>query len=304
MHHKGVSLERSLLSAFKDNTPNVGLFFFKFVPKVSKDEGAREGAKEQYLRQFINERSNPNTQYIRHRMRILEKYSDFTVEMHNTTRFLCGVGYAGILDWGLSFDWTTGLPYLPGSSFKGVLLSFLEFCAGKRNGDEFKDSPTPVEKWTDWMESKIEYEEDGSVKIDWWTKDEIVRVFGYQSNGNDSAGSEGIGQAAFLDVYPVEFNGFDIDVITPHFTKYYENSMKYPANPMKYPPADVYSPVPTFFLAIKPGSNYRFCIKILNSNGVDPDKIKRLIIETGNNYGFGAKTSSGYGFFGRIKDDE
>lgn len=274
MHHQN-NLHKKFIAY-----PNLGLFYFKFTPKFSKDDTE---AKKRYLADF--NQLNYSSGKLEKRIDILKNFagSENSILMKNESRFLCGVGYVNNVEWGLSFDWTTGIPYLPGSSFKGALLSYLEFR---------RDDPEPVECWND---NDFVEMEDGQQ----WDKKTILEVFGSQEtldrDNKCLTKEKKVGSVIFLDVYPQNFKGFEVDVITPHYTKYYEN-------PQEYPPADIYNPVPTHFLTIKPGSKFLFMFKFRNNgNQTLGEKIKSLIVETGENYGFGAKTSSGYGYFKRTQ---
>jgi len=224
------------------------------------------------------------------------------------SNFFVGSGYINTTEWGLSFDWTSGLPYMPGSSLKGALLAYLEFLAEgtvvqdwkpktKDEKDNIKGkSPEELLKMNDsekgfWYAVKLNdnvKDKDDNEYEDIWTKDDIIKVFGPQGNISDDETSRG--GVAFFDVLPIDFKGFELEVITPHYGEYYSSNGE-------KPPADIYSPVPNHFLTIKAGSTFQFAFKILDDNGISVEKITNLIKEAGKYWGFGAKTSSGYGMF-------
>jgi CRISPR/Cas system CMR subunit Cmr4 (Cas7 group RAMP superfamily) len=64
------------------------------------------------------------------------------------------------------------------------------------------------------------------------------------------------------------------------------------------------SPVPIHFLTIKPGSRFVFLFtsrkKQAHRQMDTINRLKNLICAAGKNYGFGAKTASGYGYFSDI----
>ena len=261
------------------NNPNLGLLYYKFTPAIKKDNASRRRGmtKQEFLYQFCN--LEPDKNIIDKRLSIINKYADRNLVMQNTSRFLCGIGYTSTLEWGLGFDWTSGMPYLPGSSFKGVLLSYLEFLQGNE---------VESESWTD-VKTMAEI---------LWTRENIFEIFGPQ--GKDIQNPH-CGKVVFLDVYPINFNGFDVDIITPHYKKYYED------NQHRIPPDDTENPTPIPFLTLRPDSQFLFSYKIRGN--IDErqknELIKRmnnLIVEAGDNYGFGAKTTTGYGYFKFIKE--
>ena len=263
---------------------NLGLLFYKyasfyydFKPNIYKDyilqlTGNAKEWKKTFLQRFVNLSSHASFTKLNKRIQVLKGFAGAAgfVNMQTQSRFLCGVGYQSGLEWGFNFDWTTGVPYLPGSSFKGALLSFLEFCQSKGK---------PLEKWG---EEEIEV---FGVK---WKKQQVKDIFGSQGEKEEKQA----GNVIFFDVYPENFkDGFEIDVITPHYKEYY-------SSPEKYPPADIYNPTPLHFLTVKPGVSFVFMFKFRK----EEDKYLRtklinLIKECGKNYGFGAKTATGYGYF-------
>jgi len=159
----------------------------------------------------------------------------------------------------------------------------LEALAASQEGEITR----PVEWWDD----------PGSVRLkcgDEWTRNEIDQVFGFQQSrdakGNlqSSADHEHQGSVVFLDAYPIGKVELERDVITPHYTPYYLKGE---------PPADIYSPIPTFFLTVAKSLDFEFYYKVLSEEHINRTKIERLIREAGIVFGFGARTSSGYGRF-------
>lgn len=251
--------------------PNLSLMYYKYTPDFINSP--LKDPKLDFLLKFSHQKINQAL--INNRIHIIEKLTTNAVKMRNTSRFMCGTGYSGTVEWGLNFDWTSGAPCLPGSSFKGALLSYLEFAKGE-----------VVQKW--------DSEPVGLTNGTSWDKNDVYNVFGPQAQDDDPD----IGGVIFFDVYPSHFNGFDVDVITPHYGKYYRSS---PENPE--PPSDTENPIPIPFLAVRAGATFNFAFKVRDSAKVNPDlcdKLKKLIVETGQNFGFGAKTSSGYGYFEKV----
>lgn len=96
------------------------------------------------------------------------------------------------------------------------------------------------------------------------------------------------GGVVFLDALPCAPPKLEIDVMTPHHTEYYENKPEYKDAP------DVENPVPVFFMATPKDTMFLFAFVAKN-----PDLLE-LVEEDWRNAceeGFGAKVSSGYGWF-------
>ena len=105
------------------------------------------------------------------RIEILKKFCNNNyIELESTTPLIIGAGYVNAEESGFYFDRTLGLPYLPGSSVKGTLLSFVE---------ENAISPGPVEGWNRDNYSLID-------PGDRWEKKDIIHVFGSQSSLTES----------------------------------------------------------------------------------------------------------------------
>ena len=273
------------------NNFNAGLLYFKYTPLFENKDvqlqshlfwnipGERNNyrciKKEEFLKKFENTQGTSTVlkARIKEMKNFVGSYGGYVV-MENVSRFVCGIGYKGTLEWGFLFDWTTGMPFLPGSSFKGALLSYLEIL---------EEQNRPVQEWPD-KSHDVETDAGGN-----WSKEEIFHLFGPQGDKNHPVNKAHVGSVIFLNVFPEDFKGFEIDIITPHYKPYYTDNK---------PPADIYNPVPIPFLTIKPGARFVFMFRFRKK--VNPsmiDKVKVLIQETGQNHGFGAKTATGYGYF-------
>ncbi len=272
------------LDAIKRDGFNLGLLYFKYTPylkefdlelklqnvwksNASSDERI---SKFKFLTKLQKVATSVNLSMLQSRIRELKGFANGNVvEMENQSRFLCGIGYQSSLEWGFQFDWPTGVPYLPGSSFKGAKVSYLEFC---------HENLRPLENWS---ENEFVTLENG----DKWSREDIIKVFCSQGGSESSTG-----EFIFFNVYPENFR-FEVDVITPHYKKYYDSNGS-------IPPADIYNPVPIYFLTIAPGSKFLFMFRFRSGQDARfAEMVIKLIKETGTNFGFGAKTASGYGYF-------
>lgn len=98
------------------------------------------------------------------------------------------------------------------------------------------------------------------------------------------------GNVIFLDALPVpdKNNHLRMDVMTPHHTNYYEQRKNYKDAP------DVENPVPVHFITVPEGTEFMF-----GFISKSPDLFKGVEkhFEAACFAGFGAKTTSGYGWF-------
>lgn len=96
------------------------------------------------------------------------------------------------------------------------------------------------------------------------------------------------GSAIFLDVIPIDKITLAIEYQTPHFQKYYMDNKV---------PNDIYNPIPLSFLTVSSGK-FRVDIILNNENYFELEKTLKIHLkEFLENYGLGAKSSSGYGRF-------
>ena len=110
------------------------------------------------------------------------------------------------------------------------------------------------------------------------------------------------GTIAFLPAHPNADPGLELDVVTPHHTKYYES---------KDPNAvatDTEDPIPVFFPAVKPqGNDDHFTFPLIPLRlGLEADltHAKTWLGHGLEIFGLGAKTAAGYGWFDASETSE
>lgn len=116
---------------------------------------------------------------------------------------------------------------------------------------------------------------------------QVLELFG---EGGDK-GHAGI--VDFLDGIPLEAACLEREVMSPHHPKYYQGE-----SPI---PHDCEDPVPLPFLRIAPGSQFEIAL-VLRDRRAPREHLQRALeyLEKGlQEWGLGAKTSSGYGVFGK-----
>lgn len=101
----------------------------------------------------------------------------------------------------------------------------------------------------------------------------FLSIFGSQSQK---------GSLIVFDAFPEKFEGFDIDIMNPHYPNYYQGTE---------PPADWQNPKPIQFLAVPAGTKFNFYF-------INPyEKLETDLKNALSILGIGAKTSLEYGVF-------
>jgi len=238
----------------------------------------------------------------------IDSYRQFIPEIANTNAsfqltttypgLLIGSGYnhllpdlEGQLSLGFYFDYTTGLPCLPGSSIKGVLRHACEAVNGhyvasllediKENGEE--DIKIAATKYLEKQETDLHIKGQNKTSLF------VTQVF--EGKKEVSGELENIApnlRDIFFDAFPVEVNNkqqqlLGDDFITPH----------HPDDPVT---GQFKNPIPICFLKIMPKVVFQFNFK-LGDEGMDKALKKELFRQIILDQGIGAKTNVGYGNF-------
>jgi CRISPR-associated protein Cmr6 len=177
------------------------------------------------------------------------------VELTSQARLVIGLGLPSPLETGFLFDRLTGCPYLPGSSVKGLLRATARLVQhGEIAGDK-----------------------------DFWEKN-LDRIFGPEINPDSPPRT---GEAIFYDAFPARWPVLEVDVLTPHYGKYYREDVA---------PGDWDNPVPVAFLAIAAGTPFHFYIQAESEDSAQLADVLSIGLDW---LGIGAKKSAGYGVFGK-----
>jgi CRISPR-associated protein Cmr6 len=188
--------------------------------------------------------------------------------------FSTGLGLEHPLENGFAFLSPYGLPYLPGSSVKGVLRKALRDLAG---------------------------EEDG------WDETAIVALFGSEPADRDTSDDAlQRGALAFWDVMPdIAGGALAVDIMTPHQAHYYQGKKKVNET-AKQSPHESGEPTPIHFLTVPPDSGFAFHVRCdlavlartapaLCEQGRWQALLDKAFRHAFDWLGFGAKTAVGYG---------
>ncbi|NLY39814.1 MAG: type III-B CRISPR module RAMP protein Cmr6 [Firmicutes bacterium] len=176
-------------------------------------------------------------------------------------RFATGLGLNHPIENGMAWHHTLGVPYLPGSSLKGLIRA--------------------------WVEQWLEH-----------SKDDINRIFGSQETGSNNE-PIGVGSVIFFDALPVAPVRLTVDVMTPHYQKYYSGNEA---------PGDWQDPNPIPFLTVADQQVFLFAVAPRKREAVenqsDLEKVLQWLDQALENIGAGAKTAVGYGRFERCEQEE
>jgi len=305
------------------NTANAGWTFYKYYyqPDVS---GGGLGRKIDYLA-ANNDKANESIFQIRNKLlvELIIPKGQEQLLIPNSRQFnlftnypglLIGSGYnhgtnkQGEIKLGFLFDHTTGLPYIPGSSVKGLLRSVFPGKDKEREqAAQQKDKNDLADIYKNYYKDNLSY--IGSLLTELninLTEAQIIQLEYEMFEGIKEVGLEELGKIQTIlskrktpiskrDVFhdaiivgPTEKPFLGGDFITPH------------KDPLK-------NPIPISFIKVIP--NIQFCFQFKLSDGVisasQKEQLFRKIILT---IGAGAKTNVGYGQFveeeNRVKTTE
>ena len=188
----------------------------------------------------------------------------FSFKAKSTSPFITGLGSGHPTETGMILDRNIGVPYISASSIKGVLRLACALNLAEKN---------------------IEYRQKGAVPDN---DETLVKYFGSMEQDEKN---QKRGQLMFLDSYPEKTPTLKVDILNPHFSKYYSGENKQPV--------ETETPVPVKFLAVKEGATFVFrCAFIpLQDETCNKEEIEAMFKTAFEKIGFGGKTSIGYGRF-------
>lgn len=247
---------------------NLGLYFNRYAHLLDEkdDKGASQTAFLNALCGGLDDDALELYRCALTRWRqVAEQDSDTEVfEMETVSPLLCGMGNRNALEIGATFMHPYGMPYIPGSSIKGVASSYAERVGGdtwrKANAEKCDGGDASVTLFGG-VQRKQSFAAAVDVLDAWWVPDDQGR------------------------------NPFALDILTPHYKNYYAGKDE--------PPDGTDSPNPVTFLVIKPGEKFLFAVR-----GQTPLRrlAKTLIRQAFETDGAGGKTRSGYGRLADILD--
>lgn len=281
--HKGITRETLQDFAFTSLVAqgHAGLLFDKFFQQWAWDEGNEcikirepqkskdkddKGGKAKWLGYFVKEgigKPEQLNEALARRTRLINSRSGEQGNFTTEGRFVAGMGRAHPVENGFAWHPTLGVPYLPGSSVKGLVRSWLE---------------------GGWGDSAVITEDD---------RKNFHRVFGSDfARESEFQGKFGhhdtqVGSVLFLDALPTVPIRLEVDIMTPHYGPYYSG---------KEAPGDWHNPVPVLFLTVAPGQTFQFAVLPRTVNDqADAKQALHWLESALRHLGAGGKTNSGYG---------
>jgi CRISPR-associated protein Cmr6 len=298
----------------RNKCDNLALLFNKLLPFSFKNSNSLKAGnfkKKEVFDNFLENLRIQNQKEIDELFKSLEVELCFTIT--TAYRLAIGMGYPSLVENGLLFHHTYGIPYIPGETLKGLargvfLLSVYEAI---KEGREFKERLSEEEKKEEKRRrgpmSIIEsafLSEDGDSEAFVKSLENLPVLFEedikiekpYEFYGKVFGTQKKRGEVIFFDAFPVGFNPqnhFKIDIMNPHYSEYYGEKGK-------KPPADWYNPVPIHFLTVSEGVKFKVCLAHAPLSEEDEsllEKVKVLLKVGLENFGVGGKKRKGYGWF-------
>ncbi|MGC8656607.1 MAG: type III-B CRISPR module RAMP protein Cmr6 [Thermoplasmata archaeon] len=256
----------SSIPPFQPDKTNAGLWYNKFFgieldkDEQTKDKDTEDNYKTKKIKEFSNKPIGSDElikELVSRQKEIIKSMHGHYMLFKNTSKFLTGVGNSHPTEIGFTWHHTLGVPYLPGSSIKGLVRSYCE-----------------------------------NQNIN---KEDIKRIFGSMNKNNEDDvqkenNENSVGSVIFLDALPYKHVKLAGDIMTPHYNDYYQNAETPGDWIMPIPiPFLVVEKDQEFLFGIIPRSP--------KTDKNDIDLAKEWLEKALKTLGAGAKTSVGYGIF-------
>lgn len=226
-------------------------------------------------------------------------------EARSLGRLVIGLGRESVLETSLTLQFITGLPIIPGSALKGLCRHYALFTIAAAMGIKPLSSSqlhdrkeaTPLQN-LDVALAAVEWSSDLKAELESRNQVEAAEYFRAIFGSTDNGGAC-IFYDAVVSALPVSGTLFEVDVMTPHFVKYYNSAN---AGKTIEPPSDDDSPNPINFLTVAAGTHFAFAVGL--RRGFDPllaEKAATWLKAALWEMGIGAKTAVGYGVFEKAK---
>lgn len=252
---------------------HTGLWFERFFNQYSDDYAVEDNAKSNFignLAGYCGDAAKLAQAYLR-QAALVEVCGGTSVTLQSDWHFVTGLGSPHPVENSLLFHPTLAVPYLPGSSVKGLVRAWLE--------QQFADQPA----------SGL-----------------FHRLFGSENKDPDQCKADSqAGEVIFFDALPIKPVELVLDTMTPHMGGWYEKGGTADASKAANQPADWHDPIPVPFLVAKevvlqfgfaprkPSADSQLLLKI----------VSKALHDALSYAGAGAKTAAGYGSFSAINED-
>ncbi len=323
---------------------NLSLILSRYVPQEVidnrdvPDERRRKWRDkwfQELLSQFEIAERNGNREWVRLWQ---AQYVRWQAQTEGTERFrgtalsrmILGLGSESVLETGITVQYITGLPIIPGSSLKGLARAYALYTIAEKLGMPAHLQQFALRELGDWIAAengearekaqegfvkavephevkdakdpfKQAVKNDGSVDVPTMfallsAEDELgltVQAFRAVFGSNDKAGMCIFHHAVVADL-PFGTRLYDVDVMTPHFGRYYKSIAS--GNLSK--PDDADDPNPVLFLTTGQGITWHFAIGLRRGGVPAASDFAKTWLKGGlTELGVGGKTAAGYGVF-------
>ena len=261
----------------KNPSGNCGLWFERFYDRYKYDFSETkesDASFSDWLKDFdhVSGYSELLDSVIQRQSHLVNSLGGASAIFKTDWHFVTGMGNPHPLENGFNWHPVLGVPYLSGSSIKGLVRSWVESW-------QFEDGPI---------------QEKAKRLLDW-----------FGSVSKNSVTEPETGKVMFFDAIPFKPVRLSSDIMTPHMGKWYADGGKFEelgsADKPDVIPGDWHSPKPIHFLAAKePVFLFSFAVRNeLFADEVDLDEVMQCLTDALEWLGVGAKTAVGYGQFYR-----
>ncbi len=220
--------------------------------------------------------------------------------LHANSRLAIGLGTASVYETGMLLHAVYGFPYIPASSVKGVVRSYII-------SEVFENDEVTALKDQTFCDI---FGCSGEGKIEVANFKSHYKIAAEETKAKDNGDRQG--NVVFFEAFPTDSVKVKIDVMTPHYGDYYGDKVDEKTK-LPIPPADYLSPNPITFLTVE-GTKFTFHFGLLlgeenilvrfKDKDVGNKEEKQPILSLVNHWltqaltqhGIGAKTAVGYGY--------
>ena len=294
------------LEANKNAPANFGLVFNKWLvftedrgivkPVVSQNKQPlidSYGKSSKQAEEILKQRHLQQAEYCR----AMEQagWRSFIVHARLTSSFVSGLGMTHPTETGMVLDHTSGLPYIPAASQKGVLRMAHIINTLLDDAGNWKELDA---LFAQGIVQEVKNKKTDEIETCWEEDDASKTLFGFSGKQDSLAG-----QLVVLDAYPLSPPTLGEEILNPHFMKYYSGERG---------PTEDQSPIPVKFLVVKSGADFVFRLLLRRpldkTQKNDQEKLAGLIEQNLHRAisaeGMGAKTALGFGRFVVIATNE
>lgn len=299
-------ISRELANAFDANKPiNFSLYFNKMLECSDNFTYDEQYGPYRQHNQFYEKSRNTIENVLKKRHIYQSSYCkamelagwrSFIVHARLVTPFVSGLGMIHPTETGLVLDHTSGVPYIPASSQKGMLRLAHLINSLRADDGNWKELNELLEQGVVWEDKD---DSTGKIKGILWQEDDVSKtIFGFSEKKDALAG-----QLVVLDAYPLTPPELGEEILNPHFMKYYGGEQG---------PTEDQNPIPVKFLVVKPEAEFVFRLLLRLPFKKSPEKdqekvfdaIKKNLARAITEEGMGAKTSLGFGRFSILNENE